>query len=73
MDLSAPAQPAPGWGAQHLPKARTMVRRSRQTLSLEMNRARLQGRWLWVRLRLRREGMLGSLLAPRFPFLSLLV
>lgn len=42
--------------------------------SLETERTRLEGGWkLGARLRLRCAGMLGSLLAPRFPFLSLLV
>lgn len=71
MDHSAPAQPAPGWAAQHRPRA--MVKEEQGNASQEMNRTRLPGRWQWVRLSLLREGMLGSLLAPRFPFLSLLV
>lgn len=73
MDRSAPAQPSPGWVSRHLTNPRTVVGRSRETLSLVANRARLQGRWQRVRRSLRREGMLGSSLAPRFPFLSLLV
>lgn len=55
---------------------KTMVRRSRETVfqSLETQRTRLERGWkCGARLSLCREGMLGSLLAPRFPFLSLLV
>lgn len=72
-DRPAPAQPSPSWVSRRLRNPRTVVRGSGEALSLGTNRARPQGRWQQVRLSPRREGMLGSLLAPRFPFLSLLV
>lgn len=66
--------PLPSWLDATTPKA--MVRRSTETVfqSLETQRTRPERGWkCGARLSLCREGMLGSLLAPRFPFLSLLV